>query len=235
MYDEVESPEPDQGGESDEWKQRLRQQVDEWLREVGEIPAPEEEADHEEPDLYSLYAELLALRNDSRKANRKTAETFSQFGESLGNFESETKRLREQLSRMESVQAKGDELPRSHCLALVEMLDRLHRLRAAMERRPETSRIAFFGSTRSWEEAWEKLRQGFSILLTHFEALTKSSGVQPMLTLNTPFDPLEMVAVATEPAGGRAPNIVTEEISVGYRWRNEVLRPAEVKITTNRS
>jgi molecular chaperone GrpE (heat shock protein) len=235
MYDEVEFPNSSSGGgDVERWKQQVREQVGEWLQSVDMIPSVEEDA-HDEPDLYSLYEELLALRSDSRKANRKTAETFSQFGESMGSFEAETRRLREQLNRLEAAQTAGGELPRSQCLVLVEMLDRLHRLRSAMERPPQPARLALFGSTRPWEEAWERLRQGFSILVTHFEAMTKSAGIQAIRTLDTSFDPLSMVAVAAEPASGRAPNLVIEEISAGYRWRDEILRPAEVKITTTRT
>ncbi len=240
MYDDEVNPEEpvrdaERETEAGDWKQQLREQINGWLDDVGELPAMEElDEEQPEPDLYSLYSELLALRNESRKGNRKVAETFSQFGETIGSFDAETRRLRDQLSRMESAQPSKGELPRAQCLALVEMLDRLHRLRAAMERRPQAGRLDLFGATKPWEESWEKLSQGFSILLTHFDALTKSAGVRPIETLNTTFDPLTMVAVATEPAGDRAPNLVIEQISIGYRWRDEVLRPAEVKITTNR-
>src|SRR3954469_20167384 len=120
------------GVENNAWKAQLRARFEAWLATVDTMPEPDTEPDV--PDLYSFFEELVALRNESRKGNRRSAEVFSQFGASLGGFEEEMKRLRGQLTRLETAAPTAGELPRSHCLALVEMLDRLHRLRGAMER-----------------------------------------------------------------------------------------------------
>jgi molecular chaperone GrpE (heat shock protein) len=44
-----------------------------------------------------------------------------------------------------------------------------------------------------------------------------------------------MLAVATIAPNGQPLNVVVEEVAPGYRWRNEILRPAEVKITKSQS
>ena len=44
-----------------------------------------------------------------------------------------------------------------------------------------------------------------------------------------------MVAVATIASDGRPLNVVIEEVAPGYLWRDEILRPAEVKITKSES
>jgi len=248
MYEDVEhgSESPEIEGESPEsesesgdrdalagWKAQLRAQFESWLESVDEIPESSEEPDGEDaPDLYSFYEELAALRAESRKGNRKSAEVFSQLGDSLGHFEGEVKRLREQLARL-APQGEEQALPRPHCLALVEMLDRLHRLRSALERPPKPGWMAVPGRESAWREAWENLRQAFSILLTHLEKLTEQAGVHPMPTLGQPFDPTRMVAVGTTPAGTGPANRVAEEAAAGYLWRGEVLRPAEVRITAS--
>lgn len=229
---EEESIEP--GGDAGlaAWKRQMREQFEAWLATVETLPEPEEEPEAPDaPDLYSLYEELAALRNESRKGNRKSAELFSQFGASLGGFEAEMQRLRGQLSRIESAQPGAQELPRSHCLALVEMLDRLHRLRAAIERMPQPHRYAFLPPRPEWKEAWGSLGQGFDILLTHLERLTSQAGIQPMKTAGLPFDPTSMIAVAASATDQHPANLVLEEIAPGYTWRGEVLRPAEVKIS----
>jgi hypothetical protein len=202
---------------------------------VDAIPdEPEDNGDTDTPDLFSFYEELAALRAESRKGNRKAAEVFSQFGSSLGHFEEEVKRLREQLARVTS-QTEEQTLPRPHCLALVEMLDRLYRLAAAFARPPKPGPLAFLQPDRPWREAWESLRQAASILVTHLRKLTEQAGVQPLPALGEPFDPTRMVAVGTVPAGSRPANRVVEEITKGYLWRGEALRPAEVKITAGES
>jgi hypothetical protein len=182
-----------------------------------------------------LYAELAALRNETRQGNRKSADVFNRLGESLGRFEDEVRRLREQISRREVALGDKAVLPRSYSLALVELVDRMHRLGAALERPPQPGRLAFLSRHGRWRKAWANWKHGFSILVTHFENLLEQAGIQRLNTVGATFDPLTMLAVATTAPDGRPPNVVVEEIVPGYRWRDEILRPAEVKITKSKS
>jgi molecular chaperone GrpE len=237
MYDDVEQPGSTSSSgntpELDAWKQRLRQQFESWLEGIEHLPETQEQTDA--PDLYSLYEELTALRNETRQGNRKSADVFSRLGESLDRFEDEIRRLREQLSRSEAAQGSKAALPRSYFLALVELVDRMHRLGAALERPPRPGRFAFLSPDGPWRKAWANWKQGFSILVTHFEQLVEQAGIQRMNTVGETFDPVTMLAVATIAPDGRPPNVVVEEVAPGYRWRDEVLRPAEVKITKSKS
>jgi molecular chaperone GrpE (heat shock protein) len=237
MYDDVEQPEPTfTGGNISQvhaWKQQLRQQFESWLESLELMPETEEQV--EAPDLYSFYEELTALRNETRKGNRKSAEVFSQFGESVNRFQDEITRLREQLSRIESARADKQALPRSYFLALVELVDRMHRMGAAFERPPLPGRFAFLNPDGPWRTAWANWQQGFSILVTHFEKLLEQAGIQRLNTVGTTFDPVSMLAVAAIASNGRPPNVVVEEVAPGYSRRGEILRPAEVKITKSES
>lgn len=237
MYEDVEQPEPTSAGSDapglDALKQRLRRQFESWLESVEQMSEIQEQEDA--PDLYSLYEELTALRNETRKGNRKSAEVFSRFGESLGHFQDEIRRLGEQLNRVESARGDKQVLPRSYSLALVELIDRMHRLGAAFERPPQPGRLAFSNPAGPWRKAWANWQQGFSILVTHFEKLLDQAGVQRLKTVGATFDPVTMVAVATIVPNGRPLNVVVEEVAPGYCWRDEVLRPAEVKITKSES
>lgn len=223
------APEPSsQEGSPDpleDWKEQARAQFEDWLNEVDEIPEPLE-AEIAEADEFSIFSELSALRAESRKGNRKAAEVFTQFGESLTRFHSEFGRLKEQLAPL-----KETGLPRAHCLQLAELLDRLRRLATAMERPPEPS----FGGlgrllTKRWAAAWAGNRQAVEILLGHLERLLVSAGLEPIPTAGKLFDPNTMVAVDSE-ASNLPPFTVLEEIQAGYLWQNNVLRPAEVKIS----
>jgi hypothetical protein len=236
MYDDLDQSEAASDADSAQraaWKQQLRQQFELWLESVERMPETQEPA--EAPDLYSLYEELTALRNESRKGNRKAAEIFSRFGESLDHFQDDLRRIGEQMTRIEV--ARGDQavLPRSYFLGLVELVDRMHRLGAAFERPPQPGRFAFLGTDAAWQKAWANSQQGFSILVSHLEKLLQQAGIQRSNTLGAIFDPVTMVAVATIAPNGQPPNVVVEEVAPGYRWRNEILRPAEVKITKSES
>jgi hypothetical protein len=236
MYDDLDQPGATSDAQTEEpaaWKQRLRQQFERWLESVEQMAEAQEPA--ETPDLYSLYEELTALRNESRKGNRKSAEIFSRFGESLDHFQDEIRRIGEQMTRIEV--ARGDQavLPRSYFLGLVELVDRMHRLEAAFGRPPQPGRFAFLSSDAAWQKAWANLQQGFSILVSHLEKLLEQAAIQRLNTVGAIFDPVTMLAVATTAPNGRPLNVVVEEVAPGYRWRNEILRPAEVKITKSES
>lgn len=236
MYDDLDQPEEASGPHTAErvaWKQQLRQQFELWLESVEQMPGSEEPA--EAPDLYSLYEELTALRNESRKGNRKSAEIFSRFGESLDHFQVEIRRIGEQMTRIEGVRSDPPGLPRSYFLGLVELVDRMQRLGAAFERTPRPGHFAFLGSDAAWRKAWANSQQGFSILLSHLEKLLQQAGIQRLNTVGAIFDPVTMLAVATIAPNGQPLNVVVEEVAPGYRWRNEILRPAEVKITKSES
>jgi molecular chaperone GrpE (heat shock protein) len=235
MQDGLVQPEPT-GSETptlDSWKDELRRQFELWLEGLEQIPESQERTDA--PDLYSLYEELAALRNETRKGNRKTAEVFGQVGESLDHVKGEINRLREQLNRADSAVDDKAVLPRSYLLGLVEMFDRIHRLGAALERPPRSARFTLLRPDGSWKKAWTNVQQGVSILLGHFEQLLGQAGIQRVHSLGKPFDPVSMLAVAIVPPNGQPQNVVVEEIAPGFRWRDQVLRPAEVKITKTQS
>ena len=179
MYDDVDQPEPTSGGsntpELDAWKQRLRQQFESWLESMEQMSEIQEQTDA--PDLYSLFEELTALRNETRKGNRKSAEVFSRFGESLDHFQAEIRRIGEQMNRIEA--ARGDQavLPRSYFLALVELVDRMHRLEAAFERPPQAWAPCFSELRRPLEKSMGELaRQAFR----SSSAISKNSSNKPV-------------------------------------------------------
>lgn len=227
----AESTEPEAAPSAlDDWKDALRQNFEEWLQSLDEIPEPaDDEADNADaPDLYSFYEQLAAGNVEARKSNRRTAEAFSQWGETLSKFDGDLRLLREHLARQPATQ--DDALPRPWCLALVEILDRLHRLGAAFATTP---RKAWWGSDTRWRKAWETQRQGLDILLSHVEALLQKAGLARIPTLHEPFDPTTMAAVATVPSAAWPPQTVLEEVTAGYRLHGELLRVAQVKIAAN--
>jgi hypothetical protein len=236
MHDDLEQPEAAIGADTPEraaWKQQIRQQFELWLESVEQIPEVQEKP--ETPDLYSLYEELTALRNENRKGNRKSAEIFSRFGESLEHFQDGFRRIGEQMTRMEVTRADHAVLPSSYFLGLIELVDRMHRLGAAFERPPRPGPFAFLHPDGPWRKAWANSQQGFSILITHLEKLLEQAGVERMSTVGGTFDPVTMIAVATVSPNNQPLNVVVEEVAPGYRRHNEVLRPAEVKITKSES
>ncbi len=226
--DEAECP---GSAELRDWKQNLRDDFERWLATVEEIPeAEDQDADTEEPDLYSFYGQLTAMGAESRKGNRRTAEAFSQWGDILARLAGEWDSFREPLKRLAALDSRKDELSRAHCLVLVEMFDRMQRVARAFESPPPTR---WWRDDSGWQKAWETQEHAFDILLGHLEAFLKKEGVVRIETKLRPFEPAVMTAVAADPDLSRPHHTVIEEIAAGYQRHGELLRPAQVKVSLN--
>jgi molecular chaperone GrpE len=66
-------------------------------------------------------------------------------------------------------------------------------------------------------------------------ALLKAQGVEPLDTLQQPYDPHLAEAVAVEPVEPARDNVVLEELQRGYRLGDSILRPARVKVGKTRT
>jgi molecular chaperone GrpE (heat shock protein) len=233
---EVSSSSPDAAAsELDDWKAALRRDFDQWLNELERLPEPEsdEEEPAEYPDLYSFYQQLALANAESRKANRRTAEAFSQWAETLARFESQLGPLRETAAQLVATRPRENELPRPYCLLMIELLDRMHRLAKAFQSTPE-KKGWWGGSDAAWRRAWENQRQGFAILVSHFEELLKKEEVVRIEVMGRAFDPAVMMAVAVDSESQHPAQTVLEEVAPGYQRRGELLRPAQVKVSARR-
>jgi len=223
----------EEDAESPDWKEALRRDFEQWLAGVEEIPSlmDDRRDEVETPDLYKFYEELAAAGAESRKANRRTAEAFGQWGEILSRFESELKPLRESVLELKTGVVQEKRLAGAHCLVVIELVDRMRRLADAFGKTPKQS---WFGHDREWRDAWEKQRQGLNILMGHLDAWLQKEGVERFISLGQPFDPSLMSAVAVEEDSQRPHQTVLEEITPGYRRQGELLRAAHVKVSINK-
>lgn len=237
--DEVEELGEDEAGDEDggeaaglaDWKSRLRDRFEDWLEDLDQIPGLEagENAAQPEPDLFAFHEALAALNAEYRRANRRTAETLSQWGGALDQFRQDLGQLRQQAA---PPPAEPRGLPRNYCLALVEIRDRLERLARAFGQAPKRS---WWSDNAPWEKAWDSQRQAFGIVLSHFNELLLKEGVTPFDTQGKAFDPALMTAVAAEPNPSQPHQTVLEVLAAGYLRHGELLRPAQVKIALNPS
>lgn len=76
-------------------------------------------------------------------------------------------------------------------------------------------------------EAW---RAGLAMTLRRFDALLSQHDVEPILVQGQPFDPRTAKAIGTEHDPSRPEGSVLSQVRPGFRWRDSVLRPAEVVV-----
>lgn len=248
---DAEENENDEGADADtselaDWKDALREDFEVWLATLDEIPDagdPAGDDANDAPDLYSFYEQFAAAGAESRKANRRTAEAMSQWGDTLARFESGLQPLRETAAQLAAAQPKSGRMTRAHCLVLVELLDRMYRLDRAFETPPAApaAKRSWFGlapgtavtaaTDEAWRAAWTAQRQALAILVSHLEGWLAKEGITRQIATGQPFDPVFMMAVATEPDSTRPPQTVLEELAAGYLRDGELLRAAQVKVS----
>jgi molecular chaperone GrpE len=72
--------------------------------------------------------------------------------------------------------------------------------------------------------------EGLQALHRKFLGLLEAHGVTPLKTLGETFDPQLHEAVGSAESDQYAPGAVAEEVQRGYRWGEELLRPARVRV-----
>jgi len=76
----------------------------------------------------------------------------------------------------------------------------------------------------------ESLTEGFHVISRQLRNILNGEGVTPMETLGLAFDPELHEAVATVGNESQTPGTIVAELSRGYRWQDELLRPAKVSV-----
>jgi molecular chaperone GrpE len=79
-------------------------------------------------------------------------------------------------------------------------------------------------------DAPASVSQGFQSLQRKLLALLEAQGVAPFESRGAVFDPELHEAVGTMESGEYESGSVADEVQRGYRWGDEVLRPARVRV-----
>ena len=75
---------------------------------------------------------------------------------------------------------------------------------------------------------------GVELINKQLNDVLESLGIQPIAAVGERFDPHVHEAVVTEPSDKYEPDIVSEEITRGYRIGDRLLRPAMVKVASRK-
>jgi molecular chaperone GrpE len=80
-------------------------------------------------------------------------------------------------------------------------------------------------------DAPASITEGIDALHRKFLGLLQAQGVTPMRTVGETFDPQFHDAIGLVENEEVPPGRVAEEVQRGYRWGDEVLRPARVRVS----
>lgn len=242
---DVLAPSASQPEEMFPWEDEIVGNCRLWIENLKDLP--DVFVTEEEPDLYSFYEQLCVLRSEFRKNSRRSHETFSQFGNHLQEFQAVLASLSQRLDTLSQERDSTEILARQRVLVqMVELFERLRWLGKKLEEIPATPRHAtevfmpvfwkrikrfFAGKQKAPGGTTDSLREGFSLILAHFEEFLSSEGVSRIIATGTAFDPTVMIAVGTVETDACPPNTVFEEISGGYLYGKHVLKLAKVTVT----
>jgi len=197
--------------------------------ESGEVAAGTAEEASEEADLFSVFAELAALRNEARTQSRIVKEALDRFRSVFDTLQASHGTLEQELKR-----ARADARDRERMLLkplLLDVIDVRDRLAAglkpALAAPPQRwyERLLPEAKRASKAEAW---REGLRMTLRRVDRLLADQRIAVIETVGRPLDPRHAAAVATVADPSAADGIVMEEVRAGFLWQGELLRPAEV-------
>jgi molecular chaperone GrpE len=155
---------------------------------------------------------VQALQADLEKAQAQAAEYLDGWQRSRAEFANYKKR----------VEAEREELRRiSNEALLLKLLPVVDDFERAFQKIPQ-------------EWAASPWVSGISMILRKLQALLESQGVVPIQAAGQPFNPQQHEAVLLEETAEHPDGTVIAEIQRGYRLGERVLRPAQVKVATNK-
>lgn len=215
-----------------ETTERLLDRFRAYLDETPEA-SPREEAVKAErrTDLYSLFAELAALKNEVRLESRQVKTALDEFRAVFETLQTSQTQLGGELDRARAALPEQRRAAlKPVLLELVELRDRLEAgLRVLQHYRP-TVLSRLFGLGRRERALLQAFTQGQDISLRRLEQLLHNQQVTALAVLGQPLDPHTMRAAEVEQRRDVGNGIVTEELRKGYLWQGELLRLAEVKV-----
>ncbi len=155
---------------------------------------------------------IQALRADLEKAQAQAAEYLDGWQRSRAEFANYKKRV--EAEREEVRRASNEAL----LLKLLPVVDDFER---AFQKIPR-------------EAAASPWVNGIHMILRKLQAILESQGVVPIQAAGQPFDPQQHEAVLLEETAEHPDGTVMAELQRGYRLGERVLRPAQVKVATNK-
>jgi molecular chaperone GrpE len=137
-----------------------------------------------------------------------------------------------------------EELRREHDMYLRALADydnyrrRIERDRSAAARSGKRELIlqlldvldGFDRALQHLDDAPESVSEGLQLLQRKLLGLLEAQGVTPLQSLGETFNPELHDAIGTVKSEDIEPGTVAEEMQRGYRWGDDVLRPARVRV-----
>lgn len=196
-----------------------------------EAPAIDTDADPpappETPDLFTLLAELGALKNEVKLESRQVKSALDSFRELFDSLrDSHTQLNDEQQRRYEQSLAAERASWRDLLLELLELRDRLQAGREQAAR----FRPGWFARKGRESRMIGSLAEGMGMNVRRFDEILARCDLYLLPTVGQSFDPQQMHAAELAHDPQRTHGEVVAELRSGWLLHGELLRPAEVVV-----
>lgn len=203
-------------------KEKLLAQFSDYLDQDAEIQLPPDPA--ESVDQFSLFAELSALKTQSKQQSREVRGAVEEFKAVFQTLQTSHDLLAKELERRkEQEQQQRQAILRPLLEQLLDLYDRLLAGSQSTARLPSR----WFGRQRRRQQA---LHDGQAMTLARLRDILATCHVTPMQCVGRVLDPHSMHAVEIEHRPNATDGIVVAECRTGFVWEGAVLRPAQVKV-----
>jgi molecular chaperone GrpE len=216
-------------GVDDAAKESLLQQFRHYLDGIDALPETTGgDPGSGEADLFTVFVELAALRNEVRTESRLVKEALDQFRGAFETLQSAQVTLEQELK---SAHAEARE--RRTALMrplLLDMLDLRDRLDAALQQ-PATPPGKWMVRWRRKPREADNWREGIGITARRLDRILAERRVRRINLKGERFDPRLARVVETTADSRAAPGVIVEEVRAGYMWDDDLLRIAEVTVS----
>ena len=228
-----------------------------YLEQIGDTAGSDHEPDPDQAedtgnlaDLYTLFVELAGSRTEVRTESRLFKDALDQFRIVLDQTAKDRVLLEQQLDRARTeARQQAKTLLRPLLLDLLDVRDRLD---AALDATSKPQTVQPRPWLRSWPfpllgrilvhkrpaaatpapDAWI---DGQKMTLRRLDRLLLERGVVMLDLLGQVFHPQRAKAVSTIAAADKPEGVIVAVSRPGFLWNEELLRPAEVVVTSSRS
>ncbi|QQS54845.1 MAG: nucleotide exchange factor GrpE [Candidatus Competibacteraceae bacterium] len=210
-------------------KEQLLARFRAYLDELPEMEPTAEEDRH--TDLYSLFAELVALKNEVKLESRQVKTALEEFRAVFATLQASQSQLGGELDRARgALPEQRRTVLKPVLLELLELRDRLEAGLRALQSYHPALWVQWLRGRRKERDLLQAMAQGQDISLRRLDQILNAQQVVALETEGQPLDPHTMRAAELDRRPNLANGIVTEELRKGYTWQGELLRLAEVKV-----
>ena len=160
----------------------------------------------EQTEIERLKAENAQLKDENARLKEELRREHDNNLRNLADFDNYRKRIERE--RASTAQAGK----RDMVLSLLNVLDDFERALGHVDESPAS------------------VAAGLRAMQRRLAGLLEAQGVIPFESVGQPFDPALHEAVGSVESDEQEPGTVLDELSRGYRWGEELFRPARVRV-----